>query len=373
LEPYEKIYVAKSFLDSDHGQIACVDCHGGNPEDSNWQTAHEGLIEDPTFPDPETACGECHPDISAGAAKSLHYTIAPIGKAIARRMGSADPKVQAAMETARERHCSQCHASCGQCHVSRPNYVNGGFLAQHQFQKPPMETTCASCHGGRIFGEFTGLNKDLAADTHFENEEMTCMDCHKAGQMHAPAEEGVNRQASATRPRCEGCHPEAAAEDAEIPSHQIHRDKVACQVCHAQPIKQCYGCHVGTDAKGIAYFKCKKTVLDFKIGRNSRPTPENPYAFTVQHHPPVVPETFDFYSPGAFKDFAQHPTWTNAAPHTIRRITPQNKTCNNCHGRRELFLDAKDLDAAEVAANAAVVVPDDQIPSVLEADALPPN
>jgi hypothetical protein len=374
LEPSEKIYVAKAFLDSEHGRIACVDCHGGNPEDPNWQTAHDGLIKDPTFPDPEGACGECHPDISAGVSQSLHYTIAPIGSAIARRMGPADAKVQAVMETARERHCSQCHASCGQCHVSRPDYVNGGFLAQHRFRKtPPMQTTCASCHGGRIFGEFTGLNKDLAADTHFEDGEMTCMDCHTAGQMHAAAGEGVTRQASAKRPRCEDCHPETAAEDAPAPSHRIHRGKVACQVCHAQPIKQCYSCHVGTDAKGIAYFKCKKTVLDFKIGRNPRPTPEHPYTFTVKHHPPVVPETFDFYSPGALKNFAQYPTWTDAAPHSIRRLTPQNTACNNCHGRRELFLDVKDLDAWEIAANAEVVVPDDQIPSVLGADALPPK
>ena len=61
-------------------------------------------------------------------------------------MGAVDPPVRAALETARDKHCSQCHASCGQCHVSRPDYVNGGFLAQHRFQKtPPMETTCASC------------------------------------------------------------------------------------------------------------------------------------------------------------------------------------------------------------------------------------
>ena len=374
MEHYEKIYVSRTFLDTDHGQVECVDCHGGNPEDTDWQTAHEGLVKDPTFPDAESGCGECHPDISAGTQASLHYTIAPIGKAVMRRMGAADAGVQAAMDKARERHCSQCHASCGQCHVSRPDYVHGGFLAQHNFQKtPPMETTCASCHGGRIFGEFTGLNKKIAADTHFEDEEMTCMDCHKAEQMHAPAGEGATRHQSTHRPRCEGCHPDEAAEDVQAPAHRIHRDKVACQVCHAQPIKQCYSCHVGTDAQGIAYFKCQMTELDFKIGRNPRPTPERPYAFTVKHHPPVVPETFDFYSPGALKDFALHPTWTDAAPHTIRRITPQNRTCNGCHGQRKLFLDVKDLDDWEVEANAAVVVPDDQIPSTLEADEVPAN
>lgn len=374
MELYEKIYVASAFMETEHGQLACVDCHGGNPDDPNWQTAHDGLVKDPTFPDPEKACGECHPDITAVASTSLHYTIAPLGRSIQRRMGPAPEKVQKAMATASERHCGQCHASCGQCHVSRPDYVNGGFLSQHRFQKtPPMETTCASCHGGRIFGEFTGLNRKIAADTHFEDAEMTCMDCHKADQMHASAGGSPTRYQSSLRPRCEACHPEAAAEDSERPAHKIHRRKVACQVCHAQPVKQCYGCHVGTDKKGIAYFKCRKTELDFKIGRNPEPTPERPYAYTVKRHPPIVPETFDYYIPAALKAFAQSPTWKECAPHSIQRVTVQNKSCKNCHGNRALFLDVKDLAEWEITANAAVVVRDDQLPPTLGADAQPPN
>jgi len=375
LEPYEKIYVAKAFLETTHGQIACVNCHGGNPDDSDWQTAHEGLVKDPTYPDPEAACGECHPDISASAPASRHYTIAPLIQSIMTRVGSSAPaKVQKAMAVAGQRHCSQCHASCGQCHVSRPEYVNGGFLAQHRFQKtPPMETTCASCHGGRIFGEFTGLNRKIAADTHYEDAEMSCMDCHEADQMHAAAEAGVTRHQSARRPRCDACHPEAAAEDSQQPAHRIHRRKVACQVCHAQPVKQCYGCHVGTDDKGIAYYKCRKTELDFKIGRNPQPSAQRPYNFTVQRHPPIVPQTFDYYRPGALVAFAQSPTWKECAPHSIQRITVQNKACNNCHGNRDLFLDKNDMADWEVAANVAVVVSDDQVPPVPSADALPPN
>jgi thiosulfate/3-mercaptopyruvate sulfurtransferase len=374
LEPYEKIYVSQAFLATDHGQIACVDCHGGNPEDPNWQTAHAGLVKDPTFPDPENACGQCHPDISAGAPTSLHFTIAPIGQAITRRMGPADQKVQTALATARDKHCSQCHASCGQCHVSRPDYVNGGFLAQHRFQKiPPMETTCASCHGGRVFGEFTGLNKNIAADTHFEDAEMTCRDCHKAAQMHASAVGDETQPPSASRPRCETCHPEASAEDSDRPAHQIHRQKVACQVCHAQAVKQCYGCHVGTDAKGIAYFKCRKTALGFKIGRNPQPAPDRLYTYTVKRHPPIVPETFDAYSPAALKQFAQVPTWKECAPHSIRRITSQNSACNNCHGNRALFLDVSDLADWEVAANADMVVSDENLPPAIAPDAMPKN
>jgi thiosulfate/3-mercaptopyruvate sulfurtransferase len=60
--------------------------------------------------------------------------------------------------------------------------------------------------------------------------------------------------------------------------------------------------------------------------------------------------------------FDRWPTWKDAAPHTIQRITDQNKACNNCHGKRELFLGAADLADWEMAANAEVVVPDDELP-----------
>lgn len=367
MERYEKIYISKAFLSTDHGQIDCVTCHGGDPASSDWQSAHTGLVKDPTYPDPEKTCGECHPEIATSAATSLHYAIAPIDQAIRRRMGPASTSVQAALDNAGQKHCSQCHASCGQCHVSRPNYVNGGFLAQHRFQKtPPMETTCASCHGGRVFGEFTGLNAKVPADTHFEAGEMTCMDCHDAAQMHAAAQGVATRFQSPRRPRCANCHSEAAgAEDSQ--THRIHQDRVACQVCHARAVKNCFGCHVGTDEHGLAYYKNSKTILDFKIGLNPTPTPDRPYSFVVVRHPPIVPDTFDHYVKHGLKHFDAAPTWKLDAPHTIQRRTPQNSACNNCHGNRQLFLSPSDLAVWETAANAGVVVPDSRLPPAVAA------
>lgn len=367
MEPYEKIYVSAAFLSDAHGQIGCTACHNGDPESSDWQTAHRGIVKDPTYPDPEKACGKCHPEVAASAAASLHYSIAPIGLAIKKRMGAVSAAVQSAMDDAGRKHCSQCHASCGQCHISRPDYVNGGFLAQHRFQKtPPMETTCASCHGGRVFGEFTGLNAKVPADTHFKAAEMTCMDCHNAAQIHAPAKGITTRFQTPRRPRCENCHTEAAGgEDSK--THQTHQGRVACQVCHARAVKNCYGCHVGTDAKGLTYYKNSKTVLDFKIGRNPAPTPNRPYSFVVVRHPPIVPETFDHYVKRGLAQFDAAPTWKLDAPHTIQRLTPQNSACNNCHGNRQLFLSPSDLAAWEVGANAGVVVSDDTLPRAIAA------
>ncbi|MDX1268131.1 MAG: hypothetical protein R3311_12280, partial [Oceanisphaera sp.] len=350
----------------------CTVCHGGDPQSHDWQTAHTGLVKDPTWPSPEQACGECHAEIAATAVNGLHYTIAPLGRAVEERMGTAPLKVRSALEQACQKHCSQCHASCGQCHVSRPDYVGGGFLAQHRFQKtPPMDTTCASCHGGRVFGEFTGLNAKVPADTHFADAEMTCRDCHGADRMHAAAEGASSRFEAPARPRCENCHP-ADAPGAASQVHQTHRQKLACQVCHAGAVKHCFGCHVGTDGQGLAYYKCRQTVLDFKIGRNPAPSPERPFNFTVVRHVPVAPDTFAYYAPSALTRFDACPTWKPSAPHTIQRRTPQNRTCNSCHGNRRLFLAPADLAPGEGPANRGVYVSDENLPAAVAPPEDPP-
>ena len=365
MELYEKVYVKPSFLETEHGQIGCEDCHGGDPSDPDWKTAHEGLIKDPTDTDPEAVCGECHEAIVASAGQSLHVTLAPIYGAVAQRAGGAD-KAAGTLAQACKRHCGTCHASCGQCHVSRPDYVQGGFLAKHHFIKPAMDTTCASCHGGRVHSEYTGARDDFEADVHYESEEMTCMDCHDGSQMHAATPGGVDRFDMPQRPDCRNCHQNAVSETTENRSHRLHRNRVACQVCHAQAGKSCFSCHVGTDAKGLPYFKCKKTEPFFKIGHNPRKTKDRPYAFVVLRHPPTVPDTFKYYTKKPLAQFDALPTWKLDTPHSILRITARNKTCNNCHGNAALFLSDTDLEKWEHRANADVVVPADEIPKPVD-------
>jgi thiosulfate/3-mercaptopyruvate sulfurtransferase len=363
LELYEKIYVKTSFLETDHGQIACEDCHGGDPQDPDWQTAHKGIVKDPTFPNADQACGECHEEIVATAKKSLHYTLAPFDRTIEARANKKDPKVFEKVCQAKDTHCKACHASCGQCHVSRPDYVKGGFLNRHLFKKtPPMDTTCASCHGGRVHAEFTGTRKGFAADVHFDKEEMTCMDCHSAGEMHADAKGVANRFELPERPRCTQCHEEVVSAEPKTEAHKLHRDKVACQVCHAQANKNCFVCHVGTDKKGLKYFKNKATKILFKIGRNPDKTKDRPYDYVVLRHPPANPGLFDFYVEKGLPNFDLLPTWKLDTPHNIQRITAQNKQCNNCHGNASLFLSKGDMDAWEHKANAEVIVPEAKIP-----------
>jgi len=77
---------------------------------------------------------------------------------------------------------------------------------------------------------------------------------------------------------------------------------------------------------------------------------------------PVSPGTFGFYVEDALANFDKLPTWKLATPHNIQRKTPQNASCNACHGNASIFLQEKDVEEAERGANKGVVVPDNLIP-----------
>ena len=85
LEPQKKVLVATEFLDSDHGEIACETCHGGNADAQDKSLAHEGLVPIPSLTDPEGTCGECHEEIAASAKNSLHVTLGPFATILAHR------------------------------------------------------------------------------------------------------------------------------------------------------------------------------------------------------------------------------------------------------------------------------------------------
>ena len=137
LAPHEKILVDSKILeDENHGEMACVDCHGGNPDDPNWKTAHEDVIKDPTYPDATEACGDCHDEINENYTKSLHASLKPFTLIIDKR-ANPNAVIRSKVERAMNNHCYGCHSSCSQCHISRPNVVGGGLLDAHLFQRKP--------------------------------------------------------------------------------------------------------------------------------------------------------------------------------------------------------------------------------------------
>jgi len=363
LAPHEKIFVDSDILDDEnHGEIACHECHGGNPDDPDWKTAHKGVVKDPTYPDATTACGDCHDEIVENYQKSIHVSLRPY-KVIIDKRANPDPVIRSKVEGAMNNHCFHCHSSCGQCHISRPTSVEGGLLDGHLFQgKPPMQEVCTACHGARIGKEYLGENKGLLPDVHREKH-MKCGKCHTGEQLHGNGKEYPNRYAVENGPQCTGCHKGIYEREAKnVIVHRIHRDQASCQVCHAQPYKNCSTCHVGKDKNGLTFYKTKASWLDFKIGLNPLRSEKRPEKFVTLRHTPVDRGIFDFYVKDALSRFDTLPTWKLTTPHNIRRKTPQNSHCNACHGNESFFLLEKDVEDAERQANEGVIVPANLIP-----------
>ena len=359
LEPFEKVLVSKAFLGTEHGEIGCTECHGGNADAQDKDAAHAGLDAYPASNNPDKTCGECHEEIVATAKNSLHTTLSTFVTVLKNR---ADMDKWDQIDAARKNHCAACHTSnCGGCHVSRPKFAKKGFINGHIFQKrsDPFNQ-CTACHGSRVGNEYFGMRG--LGDIHIAKYDMDCVACHKAAEMHAAAPEGLpGRYHLPELVACIDCH--VNLEYGSVREHALHIGKVQCQVCHSQTYVNCYSCHTGKDEQGIAYFQNQREVEDLKIGHNyDKNAPGATYDFMLVRHEPTDLEVFDFYLKNAFTNFDKVPTWKRASPHNIQRKTWQTANCNNCHGKRDIFLSEGDLLDYEKKANATVVVADDKVP-----------
>jgi hypothetical protein len=354
LEPWEKVLVSQDFMKTVHGSGTCISCHGGQ-QDPNKETAHAGLVADPSID--SKACASCHKDISETAATSLHTTLAGYWTSLdARSLPEDHPKIEEAFNN----HCSSCHSTCGDCHISQPNSVGGGLLNAHVVEKtPPMTRTCTACHGSRIGADYLGKHEDIPGDVHFREGRMTCVTCHKGTEMHASAGEGnVTRYAAADAPACLDCHPKVGAADDTIQQHVLHKDKLSCQVCHSVEYTSCDGCHVSiSETTGNPMYKTEGDSLTFFIGLNPLQSDTRPYKYVTVRHIPIAQDNFDFYGDDLLKNFDSLPTWKYTTPHNIQRITPQNSACTNCHGNADIFLTADKVKPEELEANQPVIVP----------------
>ncbi|MBN2039449.1 MAG: hypothetical protein JW864_05375 [Spirochaetes bacterium] len=365
LAPHEKLFVDTDFIENDenHGEIPCSECHGGDPNDPNWETAHKGLSKDPSYTDPEKTCGECHDHAGENYKNSLHYNLKPYHVLLDKR-ANPDKKVREKLNSAMDTHCLSCHSSCGQCHISRPNSVEGGLLSGHFFQKKPlMKQTCTACHGSRIGEEYSGSHEGLEPDIHSQKYFMKCEKCHTAEEMHGDGKIYNSRYDVENGPMCLKCHEKIYTDKSKArANHSLHKDKISCYVCHSQSYINCYSCHVGKDKNGISYFKTKPPALNFKIGLNPKKSLKRPENYVTLRHIPIDKKLFDFYVKDGLTQMNAVPTWKLTTPHNIQRITKQNSGCNNCHGNSSIFLLDKDVSSEEKDSNRNVIVPESMIP-----------
>ena len=360
LEPWEKVLVdTEKYLETAHGQIACIDCHKGQ-DVLDKEKAHSGLIANPGA-DPQAFCGDCHKNISAMFPESLHATQAGYWTVINAR---SVPENHPALDTMFDNHCVSCHTTCGDCHVSQPGAVGGGFLDGHVFKKTPSLTrNCTACHGSRVGNEFMGKHEGIKADVHFRQARMKCTDCHTAAEMHGDyASLGMesspnHRYDGGQLPSCENCHTLPEMEEENRFVHAAHYDKLSCYGCHAVAYTSCDGCHVQvSEESGNPYFVTENTSLGFLLGFNPLKSDERPDAYVPVRHIPVAKDSYQFYGKNLLPNFDALPTWAYATPHNIQRQTTQNQACENCHGNAEIFLTADKVAPNERRANQDVIV-----------------
>ncbi len=360
--------MGRTIAGDDHHPLTCQNCHGGAQDFSfaNMDEAHAGLIADPSAAgqvaclechldeDWSTACDACHEEIAAATSNSLHTNLWGFKRAIEERCAAGFDSLGPAVQSGFQASCASCHATCGQCHVSRPHTVGGGFpmngaSLSHRFAATPdPDQQCAACHGN--------VGADFAADVHNEAGQR-CASCHDAEEIHGDDQHTgahyEDRFEVATMPRCRECHVSLDDNFAHIHHAGVnpncgqchhasggcnacHNDGIAfafsyplpvgqCQACHAQPYRNCSNCH---NLTGSGEFDIDAPVVQFKIARNANPHRDE-YDFVVVRHAPVAPETFAEWGldlPG----YSDQPTWTYAAPHNIQRVTPQNQAGEHC-------------------------------------------
>lgn len=306
------------------------------------EAAHQGVDADPS-----EKCAECHAPHDLPFTNSQHARLTGYREAITARAGLE--AMTPGLEAMFEQNCNTCHATCGQCHISRPNAVKKGLLRGHQLlRRPSMTENCTACHGSRIGEEFRGQHAGVPADTHYRKG-MQCVACHGSEEIHGFGVQGDHRYEVASAPACEDCH-EVGDDNAY---HAAHGDRLACQVCHSVSYKNCYNCHVG---EGLA----QPSQLGFKIGLNPLKSDRRPYEYALVRHIPIAPDSYAAWDAGGLPNFSVMPTWKHATPHNIQRQTPQTADCTtSCHNNAEIFLTEADLEgttAQEVEANQGVIV-----------------
>jgi hypothetical protein len=361
LEAWEKVFLGDAdFMESTHGKVGCVICHGGDSSIDDKELAHTGLVIDPS----EISCYTCHQDIAETHDISLHATLDGFKSALEARGGNLEEG--SPLATAFENHCQQCHTSCGQCHVSRPDEVGGGLLADHEFRETPStKNNCVACHGSRVGAEYLGENEGVPADVHWTQATMTCTACHSQ-ELHGSGQSAATRYQNPDVVQCEDCHTDVWTNTEGNPQHEQHLSDLSCQVCHSVTYKNCYGCHVACDEKGIPCRTSEPSVMDFEIGLNPIRSSDRPFKYVVLRHIPTCAETCDYYSCNLLSDFNALPTWKYATPHNIQLNTPQNESCDACHGNIDLFLTEDDIRPEEKEANKDVIITDYPYPDTTE-------
>ncbi|MBN1547735.1 MAG: hypothetical protein JW902_13880 [Syntrophaceae bacterium] len=343
---YKGYLVDQALLDKDHHfSRGCESCHKGNVGGTTREEAHQGLVTRPS--DNMKACSMCHRKITNTYAKALHYTSAGQRHGVMKRF--SENELKQFDEKIFEQSCRSCHASCGNCHVKAAAVggISIGLIQGHKFVKRDEGKTCAFCHGGRVYPEYTG-EYGGRPDVHYQKG-MLCMDCHKKADMHGDGNVYPSKQEVKDRPVCTNCHTELGREArlSVRTAHTRHRDKVTCYGCHASAeYRNCYNCHKESVSKS-----------GFFLGLN----PRDGKTLTTLRAIPTARDTFA-KAGVTMSHYDNLPNYWNTPVHNIRKRTTRTRSCDACHTDKAGFLSKEALIENGSKANETLIYPINPIP-----------
>lgn len=330
--------VSEEFPSSIHGSLGCITCHGG-VNDPDQRVAHAGLDPYPSR-DFDATCGECHSDVTNTFSSSIHYTLSGMANGILKFTNYGALSESPHHQEVFDNDCYKCHATCGDCHVSRPKNYSQGLVDGHTFfGTPPMDETCYGCHNARNAGEFMGT-VGFSGDVHYE-QGMTCMDCHPIGNFHGTGNV-VASMWDEDLPSCLDCHADKNPAVATDEFHSVHGDSLSCQVCHAQANNNCFECHLDPKEDGTLGSSSQMRIM-FRIGYNPEITPERPYKYVALRHVPTQASMLEVVDDAMLPKYDQITNWKYSPTHNIQRSTFQNESCESCHNNTRLWLRPEDL------------------------------
>jgi thiosulfate/3-mercaptopyruvate sulfurtransferase len=320
--------VDRKLIDTDpHFTEGCSSCHRGDEKASSREKAHAGFVKKPSM-DPGL-CGKCHDKIAKTYKDALHFTTAGLRHGVSGRFSAKELKIFD--EKVFQQSCRSCHASCGDCHVMSPSIagVSTGLLNGHQFVARDDRKTCGTCHGGRVYPEFTG-DFGGSADIHYQKG-MTCLNCHKKTELHGNGTVYVSKTDVKEKPACANCHkPGSEKTEKAKTSHAQHKDRVSCYACHSGGVyTQCTDCHLGKGATPKP---------GFILGLN----PRDKKTVTTLRITPTVRDTFA--SAGiAMEKYDSVPNYWGTPTHNIKKRTERTRSCEVCHVEKLDFLTKETL------------------------------
>jgi hypothetical protein len=338
---YKGYLVDKELIGNDpHFSEGCQFCHKGDKAVMDKEAAHKGLIKRPS--DSLQTCGMCHKTIADNYQKSLHYTTIGQRQGVMQRFSADELKLFDA--TVFEQSCRSCHASCGDCHVKAPAVggISIGLIQGHKFVKRDEGKTCAFCHGGRVYPEYTG-EYGGQPDVHYQKGKI-CVDCHTKEQMHGDDNVYLSKNDVKNRPSCRNCHKLGQEKELQARmSHETHDGKVSCYGCHSSgDYRNCYDCHIETGSQSKPGFILGLSPRDMETVTTLRVIPTGRETFKALG---IRMEHFDAL-----------PNYWDTPVHNIQKWTDRTRSCDACHVEARGFLTKEQLIKDGSKANEKLIV-----------------